>query len=399
MKTITIVAALVLISGGGWFGYRHYFAEEQAAGFVTEPLARSDIVRTVAATGTIEPLIKVIVGSQVSGNILKWDADFNAEVKAGDVLARLDPARFQTVCDQAKANLALAKAREEELRVRFKDAERERLRIENLRKQHNASDNELFVAQAAEDAARAAWHGAQAGVESAAALLDAAEVDLERAVIRSPIDGVVIARNIEDGQTVAASLQAPELFVIANDLKRMQVNANVSESDIGLIHEGGPATFRVDAYPKRTFTGTISQIRYDASDLDGVVTYVTLIEVGNDDLALRPGMTANVTFEVAKAEQVVCIPNAALRFNPAPPEASSGPRGRKAGRRKPTVYLLVAGQPVKREIQTGLSNGRVTELRGDEVREGDVVITDRDWRSNGSGRKDMTRTLRRGGRH
>lgn len=399
MKTITIVAALVLLSGGGWFGYNHFLADEPAAGFVTEPLVRGDIVRTVAATGTIEPLVKVIVGSQVSGNILKWHTDFNAEVKAGDVLARLDPARFQTVCAQAKANLALAKAREEELRVRFKDAERERLRIDNLRRQSNASENELYVAKAEEDATRAAWHGAQAGVESAAAQLGAAEVDLEWTVIRSPIDGVVIARNIEDGQTVAASLQAPELFVIANDLKRMQVNANVSESDIGLIHEGGPASFRVDAYPTRTFAGTISQIRHDASDLDGVVTYVTLIEVHNDDLALRPGMTANVTFEVAKAEQVVCIPNAALRFNPTPQGATRGPPARKTGPRKPTVYILEAGQSVKKEIQTGLSNGRVTELRGGELKEGDVVITDRDWRSAGNARKDMTRTLRRGGRH
>lgn len=396
MKTVTIVVALVIVSGGGWIGYTQFLAEKPAGGFITKPLARGDIVRTVAATGTIEPLVKVIVGSQVSGSILKWSADFNAEVKAGEILAKIDPARFQTTCDQAKANLALARANEEESHVRFKDAERERIRIENLRAQHNASENELLIAKAEEDAARAAWHGAQAGVESATALLGSAEVDLERAVIRSPIDGVVIARNIEDGQTVAASLQAPELFVIANDLKRMQVNANVSESDIGLIREGGPASFRVDAYPARTFDGSISQIRYDASAVDGVVTYVTLIEVHNDDLALRPGMTANVTFEVAKAEDVICIPNAALRFDPTPPGETGAPPVRKAGPRTPTVYLLAADQLVKKEIRTGLSDGKVTELRSGDVKEDDVIILDRNWGPGGDARKDMIRTLRRG---
>lgn len=397
MRTIGVLIALAVVGVGGWVGYGRYVAAGKESGFVTRSLERGDIVRTVAATGTIEPLVRVIVGSQVSGQIKKWYADFNAEVKTGEVLAEIDPDRFQTAFDQSKADLALAKAREEELRVRYEDAERERRRIEGLLAKNHASENEYLVAQATSAAAEAAWHGAQAGILAAEAMLNAAKVDLDRTIIRSPIDGVVIARNIEDGQTVAASLQAPELFIIANDLRRMQVNANVSEADIGLIREDGPATFRVDAFPARTFSGTISQIRYNATVVDGVVTYVTLIEVRNDDLVLRPGMTANVTFEVARAHDVVRIPNAALRFDPNPPEPGEIGGRRRVGPRKPTVWVLEGGRPVKREVETGLSDGAFTELRGGELKEGDAVIVERDWRASPGPRpsSDMTRSIRR----
>jgi HlyD family secretion protein len=393
MKPTWVIIAIVGAGVGGWFAYGRYFAEEEEAGFVTKALDRGDIIKTVAATGTIEPMVKVVVGSQVSGNIKKWYADFNARVTEGCVLAEIDPDRFQTAHDQAVANLAQAKAREEEAHVRYKDAERECKRIAGLFDGNIASENEFLIAQADQDAARAAWHAAQANVLSADAALNEAKVDLDRTIIRSPIDGVVIARNIEDGQTVAASLQAPELFVIANDLKQMQVNANVSESDIGEIEEGGPATFRVDAYPTRTFSGTISQIRYNATDVDGVVTYVTLIEVQNEDLALRPGMTANVTFEVAKAENVLRVPNAALRFKPTPPELTK-PEPEK-GLRQPAVYVLENGQAVKKEVEIGLSDGALTELRGGPLKAGDLVITERSWRAGAGRQRDITRSLRR----
>jgi HlyD family secretion protein len=397
MKSISTLLLLAVVGGGGWFGYTTLLMEDAVDGFVTKALDRGDIIRTVAATGTIEPVVKVIVGSEVSGKIKKWYADFNAEVKAGEVLAEIDPSRFQTVYDQAEAELAIAKARADELEVRYQDAQRERKRIEALFQQNSSSENEFLVEQAEEKAALAAWRGAQGSILSSEATLNSAKVDLERTNIRSPIDGVVISRQVEDGATVAASLQAPELYVIANNLKQMQVNANVSESDIGMLKEGKPANFTVDAYPKRTFSGTISQIRYAALDVDGVVTYVTVIEVLNDDLALRPGMTANVTFEVARANDVVRIPNASLRFNPNPPDPTSGrPPSRPSGPRKPTVYELVNGEAVQREVDIGLSDGMMTELKGGEVKEGTTVVVDRILGSAGDRPVDITRNFRPG---
>lgn len=396
MKAVGLLAALLAVGGGAWFAYDTYLTPAPPASFVTKSIVRADIVKTVSATGTIEPLIKTIVGSEVSGRIAKWYKDFNAIVDAGEVLATIDPERFQTALDRAEADLAIAKAREEELLVRYKDAERERKRLELLRDQHNASENELLIALANEGAAKAAWHGAEASVKAAEANVGSARVDLERTQIRSPIDGVVIARNIEDGQTVAASFQTPELFIIANDLKKMQVNANVAESDIGLISEGGAAMFRVDAYPNRIFKGRISQIRYNATALDGVVTYVTLIETVNEDLALRPGMTANITFEVARADAALQVPNQALRFDPEQTEANPRSRPTKKEPQKPTIYVLANGKPVPVEVEIGLTNGTVTELRSGDLKEGDQIIVERNWRAMGGGRADVTRNFRRG---
>lgn len=394
MKSLGIILAVTAIGAGGWIGYNKLVAPSPADTFVVKKLDRGDITQTVSATGTIEPVTKVIVGSQVSGNIMKWHADFNAKVPAGFVLAELDPDRFKTALNQAKAEVLTAKAREEEARVRHKDAQRERKRIQELMDKSNASENEFLIAQAAEDAAQAAWHAAQAGVEASEASMNSAQVDLDRTIIRSPIDGVVISRNIDVGQTVAASLQAPELFLIANDLTRMQVNANVAESDIGLIAEGRPASFRVDAHPNRTFTGTISQIRYNATILDGVVTYVTLIEVKNEDYALRPGMTANVTFEVAKVANVVRIPNAALRFNPFPPDSATASRGNRGGPRVPTVYVIDKQDPKPMQVRVGLSDGAYTELVNGDLREGTAVITERSWQGRDAARANPMQSMR-----
>ena len=397
IKVVTTIVVLAMVGGGGWFGYQKYGNPQNNNPFITKPLERGDIVRTVSATGTIEPLVKTIVGSEVSGNIKKWTADFNQKVSAGELLAEIDPARFKTARDRSAAQVAMSRAAAAELEVRFRDANREFERIDRLAKRNSASENEVLSAKAEKDAAEAAWNAAKASVLSAEASLSEAEVDLERTQIRSPIDGIVIARNIENGQTVAASLQAPELFVIAADLKRMQVNANVSEADIGSLKEGGKATFRVDAYPKRNFPGRISQIRFNATDVDGIITYTTLIEVENDDLALRPGMTANVTFEVARAADVVMIPNAALRFDPTPPGESTIQRGPRKSK-QPVVYRVVDGEAKPVEIEIGLTNGALTELKSDALKEGDEIIIERNWSADGGGTKDMTRTFRRGRR-
>ncbi|MFQ5422949.1 MAG: efflux RND transporter periplasmic adaptor subunit [Phycisphaerae bacterium] len=391
MKTVGVILTVLVVGGGGWLGYAKFFGGDQAGTYVLKELDRGDIVKTVSATGTVEPLVKVIVGSQVSGNIQKWYADFNGRVTKGFVLAELDPDRFQTAFEQASASLTLAKAGEEELRVRHQDAEREAARIKKLQDTHSASENEYLVAKAVADAARAAWHGSQARVELAEAALKSAQVDLDHTIIRSPIDGVVISREIDVGQTVAASLQTPTLFTIANDLSRMQVNANVSEADIGLISEGMSSKFTVDAYPGRTYRGTISQIRFNPTVVDSVVTYVTLIDAENEDLSLRPGMTANVTFEVAKAEDVVRIPNAALRFNPAPPGDGGRPKRRPSG---PTVHRLVDGQLLAASIKIGLSDGAFTELVEGDLKAGQKIVTERNWFGSG-GRRNPNRSFRR----
>lgn len=394
MKITSTILILAFLAGGTYFGYVKFTDHSEDQPYLLTTLDRGDIVQKVSATGTIEPVTKVIVGSQVSGNIKTWQADFNDRVSAGSVLAEIDPDRFQTTLNQAKAELAMARAQEEEGLVRFKDLERERSRIEKLIHTYTASENELLVAKAAADAAQATWHATQAAVMAAEARLNAAQVDLDRTIIRSPIDGIVISRNIDVGQTVAASLQAPELFLIANNLEKMQVNANVAEADVGLIHEGGPAHFGVDAFPDRVFHGVISQIRNNATILDGVVTYVTLIEVENPDLALRPGMTANVTFEVARAESVVRIPNSALRFDPRLGSAAGGESMAKT--RGPTVWKLSPkDDPLPVSITIGLSDGSFTQLVSDELKEGDQVITERNWRAGGrGGRPDPSRTFR-----
>ncbi|HVP13247.1 MAG TPA: efflux RND transporter periplasmic adaptor subunit [Phycisphaerae bacterium] len=396
MRLVGSVVVILALSAGGWLGYGALAGSEKRDAFVVQALERGDIVQTVSATGTVEPLVKVIVGSQVSGTIRKWYADFNDKVTQDFVLAEIDPPRFQTAYEQAKADLALAKARQEELMVRAKDADRESRRILALYEQNNASENEMLLTKAAADAAKAVYDGAVASVQSAEARVNSTKVDLDNTFIRSPIDGVVISRDIDVGQTVAASFQTPQLFLIANDLSRMQVNANVSEADIGLISQGMPAQFRVDAYPLRTFTGTISQIRYNATVIDGVVTYVTLIEVHNDDLVLRPGMTANVTFQVAKAENVIRLPNAALRFDPAPPDPSSSPNKPRKKSRVPTVYVLEGDRPTPKEVKIGLSDGAFTQLVDGDLAEGAKVITERNWRAGGGRKPDMTQTLRRG---
>lgn len=393
MKALGVILAVAAVGGGGWLGYSRFYGGDSADGFVLQKVDRGDVVKTISATGTIEPLVSLVVGSQVSGNITKWYADFNDKVTEGFVLAELDPDRFQTAFDQAKANLSLAKSREVELGVRFRDAERERMRLAKLQETNSASDNEYLSSKAEADAAEAAWNGAKAGVELADAAMKSAQVDLHRTVIRSPIDGVVISRDIDVGQTVAASLQAPTLFTIANELERMEVHANVSEGDIGLIREGLPARFTVDAYPGREFDGTISQIRFNPTIVDSVVTYITLIAVANPDLSLRPGMTANVTFEVSKASNVIRIPNAALRFNPNPPGMGDPAQHKRT--KGPTVYRLVGGKPVATPVKIGLTDAKYSELIEGELSEGDEIITERNWSDMGRGPRDPTRSLQR----
>jgi len=296
----------------------------------TAKVESGDIDDVVEATGTINPIVTVLVGSQVSGSIAKLSADFNTRVHQGDVIALIDPALFKGALlesksdlENAKANLAAARANLEKLRAGLVQTKADYERTECLWKGGVASQQQLDLAKANYDSASAGVNAAVANVAQAEAqvsqkeaAVNVAQTNLDYTVIRSPIDGTVVARNVDLGQTVAASFSAPTIFTIAKDLKTMWVYTKTDESDVGNIQVGKPVTFKVDAFPKDTFHGVVKQVRMNATTVQSVVTYDTIIEFANPDLKLFPGMTAYVTIPVASAKNVVKLPNTALRYKP-----------------------------------------------------------------------------------
>jgi HlyD family secretion protein len=343
-----------------------------AANYQTTTVTRGPLTQAVTATGTLNPVVNVQVGSQVSGNIAKLFADFNSQVKAGQVVAQIDPAIFQATVTQAEGDVANAQAALELARLNAQ-------RTQELFAKKNSS-------QADVDQATATLHQAEASVKIKQGALDKAKADLDHCTITSPIDGVVISRNVDVGQTVAASLQAPVIFAIANDLTKMQIDSNVAEADIGAVAIDQNVEFTVDAFPTRLFHGKVVQVRNAPITVQNVVTYDTVIGVSNPDLKLKPGMTANVSIIAAKKDDVLQIKNAALRYRPADatPSATrstSGPRDRRstAGREQRserTVYVLPPGasRPKPVQIKTGISDGIVTEVV-EGLKEGDQVVT------------------------
>lgn len=378
MRALITLVLLGAAGAGGWYAWKQMPKEESKLGYLTAEAKRGPITATVMATGTVEPLVKVLVGSQVSGTVTKWYVDFNDTVKESDLLAELDQDSIKATIAQRKGALAAARARLEEAKARQAEAELELQRIDSAFKRAAASSFELDTTRISAQAAEAATHAAQAGVEQSEADLLEAQIQLDRHIIRSPIDGVVISRDIDAGQTVAASLSAPTLFTIANDLTKMRVNAAVSETDVGAIKAGMTASFRVDAYPERRFRGVVSQVRYAEKIEANVVTYETLVDVENPDLLLRPGMTATITFEIATAPDVLMVPNAALRFDPAVNPAEINWRVVKARAGKPRIFKLVNGEPVKVDVELGIRSNSFTEVRTDELASGDAVVVDWD---------------------
>jgi HlyD family secretion protein len=300
---IAVIAALTV--GGIWYFNRD---DDGTPQYVTAQVTRGDITQTVTATGTLNPVVNVQVGSQISGIILALYADFNSSVTSNQVIAKLDPATYQANVHSAEGDLANARAALELAQV-------EARRSEELNK------NKL-ISQAEYDQTMASLHQSEAQVKIKEAALENAKINLARCTIYSPVDGTVISRNIDIGQTVAASLSAPVLFQIANDLTRMQIDAAVSEADIGTIEDGQPVSFTVDAFPDRKFNGKVKQIRNAATTVQNVVTYDAVIEVSNPDLKLRPGMTANASIITAQRTGVIKVPNAALRFRPPEPSTN-----------------------------------------------------------------------------
>jgi HlyD family secretion protein len=392
--------------------YRCNQGGEGAPEYQTAAAEVGSVVARVSTSGSLQAVVTVDVGSQVSGRIQALFADFNTPVKKGQLIAKIDPALFQAAAVQAEANVAAAAANVTRLTVSAEDAERQARRASEVFEQRLISETERDTAVANARIARASVEQGKGQLAQARASLEQARTNLRYTDILSPTDGVVISRAVNVGQTVAASLSAPVIFTIAQDLKQMEVHTNVAESDIGRLKPGMRVSFTVDAYPGEPFRGAIRDIRNAPQVVQNVVTYDAVIDVSNPDLKLKPGMTATVSVVTDRRNDVLTVPNAALRFRPdgaGPPGGAPGQGGANAGggqrergqggaggqreRRsgaqrgggddepagpppvlKRTVYVLVNGEPQPREITTGLSDGRVTEVTGGNLKQGESVI-------------------------
>ena len=381
-----MLALLVLAGAGGYY----YFTHRHAAtlNFTTATVTRGELIQTVTATGTLNPVVNVTVGSQVSGRICKLNVDFNSIVKSNQVIAEIDPATYQAAVEQAAADLANADANLELQQVEF-------------RRNSDLFTNKL-VSGSDYDTALANLHEAEATVKIKQASLNNAKVNLNYCKIVSPVDGVVISRAVELGQTVASSFSTPTIFQIANDLTKMQIDANLAEADVGGVQEGQAVDFTVDAYPYRTFHGEVVQVRNSPTTVNNVVTYDAVISVTNADYKLKPGMTANVSIIVAQRQGVLKVPNAALRFRPpdnaviltneitaaagstnpvagsTPGQPVAGAHGKSKVNRNVRMVFLLAGdanEPKLQQVQikTGISDGIATEIT-EGVSEGDKLV-------------------------
>jgi HlyD family secretion protein len=375
------VAILWLLPGG-----------EAAVRYETAEVQQGDLTVTVTATGTLEPVNQVDVGSELSGIIETVEVDFNDKVKHGQVLARLDTDRLQAQVLESRAALQSNEAKVKEAQATVLETRLAFERCEKLAERQLCTTGDLDAARAAHTRAQAAEASARAEVAEARATLDGKETELAKTEIRSPIDGLVLLRQIEPGQTVAASLQAPILFTLAEDLAQMELHVAVDEADVGRIAEGQTAEFTVDAWPERSFPASIIQVRFAPRTVEGVVTYETVLAVNNSDLALRPGMTATAVITVEQLQDAVLVPNAALRFTP--PNSNAAPRMRgafgmifprppHATRRSnvernggPKVWVLRDGQPVAVPVKTGASDGKFTQVQSGDVRPGERVVVD-----------------------
>ena len=370
-KLIFILALLLIAGGGGWWYWKQQSATEVT--YQTIPVTRGDITQAVTATGTLNPVLNVQVGSQISGNIQKLFADYNSPVKAGQVVAQIDPATYHAVVMQSEGDLASAKSQMELAQINLK-------RTQELR-ERNA------IPQATLDQDVATLHQTEAAVKIKEASLARARLDFDHCTIYSPIDGIVISRSVDVGQTVAASLSAPVIFTIANDLAKLQIDSNVAEADVGNVDVNQNVDFTVDAFPNRTFHGQVNQVRNAAITVQNVVSYDTVISVANDDLKLRPGMTASASIIIAQRQGVLKLGGAAFRFRPAENEDAATKTGgekpsftgKRSGNKKSerrserTVYLLRDGKPVPTQIKTGISDGVFTEIL-EGLNEGDQII-------------------------
>jgi HlyD family secretion protein len=397
---------VALLAGAAAFvGWKQPWRKPPASPWQTTEVATRDIAAKVTASGTVSALVTVLVGSQVSGRLAAIHVDFNSPVKKGQELARIDPRQFEAAVAQAQANLQQAQGALAKAKAQSANADLQLERTKDLVGKRLVAQADQDTAQAAALSAHADIEAASGNVAQARAQLEQSRLSLSYTHIVSPVDGIVISRSVDVGQTVAASLQAPTLFTIAEDLAKMQVDTNVAEADVGKLKSGAQATFQVDAYPGETFKGVIRQVRNAPQTVQNVVTYDAVIDVDNSAGKLKPGMTANVTFVWSERPGALAVPNAALRFRPKPEQlsaaasasaavtAASSRRGEGGGARGEgaagrgdggggasrvgrSVWVLRDGQPVRVPIKPGLSDAAWTEVVEGSLAPGDAVNTD-----------------------
>ncbi|MBS1208810.1 MAG: efflux system, rane fusion protein [Proteobacteria bacterium] len=397
-RLLWLLAALaVLIFAGGVYAWSKAHAAKGPQ-YTTRAVSRGDITVTVTATGNLQPINTVDVGSEISGTIASVYVDFNDKVKKGQVLAQLDTTKLQTALERSRATLAANQARVQQARATLEESRQSLARFEDVARLSGGkvpSATELDAARAKLARAVADLASAEAAVNESAGAVRQGETDLSKATIRSATNGIVLKRTVEPGQTVAASLQAPVLFSLAEDLSEMELIVAVSEADVGQVREGMPATFTVDAWPDKIFPATIRQVRYGATIVDNVVSYQTVLLVKNADLKLRPGMTATADIKVAEHKDVLLVPNAALRFKPAetqkqteggvmamliprpptPPKPQTRGSG-EGGKNRARVWVKTAAGIQPAVVRPLLSDGRNTEVESKTLQAGDEVVID-----------------------
>ncbi|MBA4390594.1 MAG: efflux RND transporter periplasmic adaptor subunit [Syntrophus sp. (in: bacteria)] len=400
MKKIIIAAIIVVLIGAGAFIF--FKSRNGAVKFKTTPVTSGPLRSTVTATGTMNAVTTVLVGTQVSGTLKKLYVDFNSKVKKGQIIAEIDPAILQAQVDQARANVLGAQANVEKAKATMEDSRRTKERNRQLFSENLIARSDVDTAETNYETSNALLGTARAQVAQTEAALRFAETNLRYTKIVSPVDGVVVSRSVDVGQTVAASFQTPTLFTIAQDLTKMQIDTSIDEADIGKIKVGQDVEFTVDAYPENTFRGIVDQIRIAPITVQNVVTYDVVIKVDNADLRLKPGMTANVIVVVVSKDSVFKIPNAALRFRPSEKDGvavskgpadkagkgpsvpaadktdsrPSGKGGGTSGQKGYTVWILENDKPKQVQVTIGISDGSFTEVTSGDVKEGQEVIVE-----------------------
>jgi HlyD family secretion protein len=366
-KILVVVGIVIVIATAVLILFRGKGNEPK---FRFDKVVRGDIEMAVTATGTVNPVTTVLVGTQVSGTIKNIYVDFNSPVKKGQLIARIDPALFEAQVNQAKANLLSAKANLEKAEATSVDAKRTMERNKELLAKNLIAQSDFDTAETNYETAKASVNAAKSQVAQSEAALSSAETNLYYTKIVSPVDGIVVSRNVDVGQTVAASFQTPTLFSIAQDLTKMQIDTNVAEADIGNVKVGEDVEFTVDAYPDTTFRGKVLQVRNAPITVQNVVTYDVVVQVDNPELMLKPGMTANVSIIVSIKKNVLKIPNAALRFKPAE-KVKPGAQQKGSG-----VWILEQEKPKRVPVSIGISDGNYTEMISGKINEGQEVIVE-----------------------